>query len=222
MEAQIPSVAIRALSPSQPDYPLKTDEVWSINNSHAVYDYHPDLIIAMDDLDRDYKNPKHRSYVESIVDEGCPVLSARTDERWPTVEAYPLKWVLKKLGLDKNAWPLFDNTLNYTFAYALARGFTKIHWFGADWRHKYDRVDLECAMTRWNLTGYEGCPEWFSYHAKEIVYKYCNTEPGSEAFHWWLGYCYVKKIVVTFPDGTTILNRDRIPHWYGFQEQPEI
>ena len=218
------SVAIRALSKhSQPDVMPLVDEVWAINNAAEAYSFRADLIIAMDDLARDFKMAEHKHYVRSIVEHGCPVYSARADKRWPTVRPYPLAKVLDALELDKNAWPLFDNTLNYAFALAIAEGFTKIFWFGADWRNTYDPLELQVAFVRWRLRGYDP-PDWFVYHDK-IVNRYAsNTEPGSEAFHWWLGLACHDNIEVLFPPGCTILNRDRVPHWYGYNDtdMPEL
>ena len=218
MEAQIPSVAIRALSKwSQPIVRPLVDETWSINNAHDAYGFRPDLIIAMDDLARDHAMPEHKHYVESIVNAGCQVYSARADKRWPTVRPYPLARVLDALDMDERAWPLFDNTLNFAFALALAEKFDPIWWFGADWRNPYNDIELKVAQYHWKLKGYDP-PDWFCYHDKYIVYSASNTEPGSEAFHFWLGYAQHKGVDVRFPPKSSILNRDRIPHWYGYND----
>ena len=160
------TVVIRALSShSQPKdriVPLH-DEMWSINNAHDVYGFRPDLIIAMDDLARDYKMDEHKQYVLSIVNAGCPVYSARTDDRWPLVTPYPLAKVLDALDMDAKAWPLFENTLSYAFAMALAEKFERIYWFGADWRYRYDDIELKLATERWKLRGsgrLGKCPGW--------------------------------------------------------------
>lgn len=216
---------IRALAPrSQPQVgdPLKGDQLWAINNAGAFFGFKPDLIIAMDDLARDYAHPEHKGYVESIVDAGCPVYSARADARWPSVEPYPLAEVLKKLGMARGGWALFDNTVNYAFALALALGWRKIAFFGADWCGLYNPIELQVARLRWRLKGFDSAPDWFAYYDGSVVWQRSNLEPGSEAFHWWLGYAEGHGVEVILPRASTVLNRDRKPFFYGYQEQPEL
>ena len=113
---EMSSVAIRACTPwTQPISTKYYDQVWAINNAGKAYDFDPDLIIAMDDLQRDWDSGNHDEYVKAIVEAGCKVYSARKHKQWPNVEPYPLKEVLRKLKLDKNWWSVFDNSdINHT------------------------------------------------------------------------------------------------------------
>ena len=217
------SVAIRALAEcSQPvSGTAWYDQTWAINNAGYAYGFLPDLIVAMDDLQRDWDSGHHEAYVEAIVNTGCKVYSARSHEQWPTVEPYPLKEVLDKLGMRPSHWSLFDNSCCYALALALARGFERIGLYGFDFVRPYDKMDLKVENFRWKLKGYD-CPDWFAYHAENVVWKRAPQEPGYESLHWWIGFGTAKGVEIELGPNTAIMNRDRTPHFYGYQEQPDL
>jgi hypothetical protein len=134
-----PSVAICALAgTSIPSASVLGDygELWTINNGHAIYDLKPDMIIAMDDLQRDVDT--HPDYVEAITGAGVPVLSTGPWVRWPSVEAFPLQEVCDFLTpFYPEPWRILDNTCNYAFALALTRGYEQIGVYGFDWCMPY-------------------------------------------------------------------------------------
>lgn len=217
------SVCIRACE--QRTQPLTTkgwDAVWAVNNAHAAYEFKPDLIIAMDDLQRDWDSGHHELYVTAIVNAGVPVYSARSHKQWPSVEPYPLKKVLKSLKMSRNEWWLFDNTVNYSIALALALGYQRIGLFGCEFVQPYNHTDLLTENFRWKLKGYD-CPDWFAYHARSTVWSRAPAEPGYESLHWWIGYAQAKGFNIALPKtDSAICNLDRVPHFYGYQEQPDI
>ena len=218
------SVAIIALASwSQPheDDLGQFDEIWSINEGHSIYGHKPTLIIAMDDLERD--EARHPEYVKTIVDAGVPVLSTGTNKKWPSVEPYPLQEVCDFLS---KYWDrpenVLDNTCNYAFSLALARGYGKIAIYGFDWCLPYKNPDLALASRRWDDKGYGHAPGWFKYYDGEVVTKRRPREPGIEGFHFLLGLARSSDITIILSEDTTILNHDRDRFFYGYQEQPEI
>ena len=217
------SVAILGLAVwSLPDQEMLTefDEIWTINNSDSAYGYKTDLIIAMDDFGRDYKN--HPRYVDKIVNAGVSVLSTKPDERWPNVEAYPLQEVYDWL-LQFHDEPelILDNSCNYAFALALLRETDPIGLFGFDWVQPYKQIDLDCAALRWADKGYDA-PDWFKYYERDVLARRQPGEPGVEAFHFLFGIARARNVDFMFADNTTILNQDRDRYFYGYQEQPKI
>ena len=160
--------------------------------------------------------------MKAIVDAGCKVYSARKHKQWPSVEPYPLKEVLRKLKLDKNYWwSVFDNSIVYAVALALSEGYRKIGLYGCEFVNRYDELELQVANYRWKLKGYDA-PEWFGFHDKNIVWSRAPQEPGSESLHFWLGWAHAEGVEIVIPTGSTILNSDRKPHFYGYQEQPKL
>ena len=215
------SVAIGGLAPwSQVDIFDRGgyDEIWAINNGSVHYDYKPDLIIAMDDFDRDMKH--HEDYVLSIVNAGVPVLSTEDSKRWPNVKAYPLKRIAEFLG--PNAPWILDNTCNYALALALADGHDRIGVFGIDWCHPYDESDLECAHVRWRHKGYGHAPDWFKYYERDVVAARRHTEPGGDSFHYLMGLAKGMGVEIEIMGDSTLLNRDRDRFFYGYQDAPNV
>lgn len=206
---------------TQPYKPPQDCDVWGINNAHAAHKFKPDLILALDDLQRDYDSGNHYDYVFQIVEAKCPVYSARRHDQWPSVEPYPLKEVLDKLNMNRNAWYLFDNTVCYAVALAIARGYTTVSLYGCEFVQPYDDIELDVANYRWKKKGYD-CPSWFAYHSKDIVWRRTPMEPGYESLHWWLGYGAAKGVLFHTPQNSAILNRDRASHFYGYQTQPDF
>ena len=217
------SVAILGLAKwSLPPQEMLTefDEIWTINNADSAYGYETDLIIAMDDFGRDYKT--HPKYVSDIVNAGVPVLSTKPDERWPSVEAYPLQEVFDWL-LQFHSEPelILDNTCNYAFAMALKQKKTMIGIFGFDWVQPYKKIDLDCAMLRWANDGYDP-PDWFKYYEGDVLARRRPGEPGVESFHFLFGIARALEVDFNFAANTTILNHDRDRFFYGYEEQPKI
>ena len=197
------------------------DEVWTINNSHDAYGLPTDMIIAMDDLERDEDmTPK---YVKAIVSAGVPVLSTGKKDKWPSVEPFPLQEVHDFL---KQYYPepcrLLDNSCNYALALALARGHTPIKLFAVDWCHPYKEGDLACGTLRWKFKGYGDSPDWFKYYDDFVLSRRMPGEPGIEAFHFLLGMAAVLGTEVEIAGPTAVLNMDRDRYFYGYQEQPDI
>lgn len=196
--------------------------VWAINNAGAHYGFKPDRIIAMDDLARDFKVEKHKKYVRSIVDAGCPVYSARAHKRWPSVRPYPLASVLKHFRMDESGCRLFDNTVNYAFALALAEGYTFIGLYGI-WFVRPDSAHaLHASEEHFLAEGFRNAPRWFKYYGPATLCWRRPLEPGNEAVHYWLGYARAKGINIWIQAWSPLMNNDRAPYFYGYQEQPEL
>jgi len=213
-------VNIIAMSPNTPPPAKIEGDIWSINNSHAVWKragrgYKPHLIIALDDLRRDEKT--HPDYVEEIVTAGCPVYNTHNSDKWPSVEEFPLKQVWK-------AFPkiqLYDNSINYAFMLALTRGYKEICFFGTDFVEPYNKKLLRGADARWVKRGHEDTPRWFRYYDEMNINWRAPCEPGQESFHFLMGVAHASDVKSTFGKNTTALNFDREPFFYGYQVQPE-
>ncbi len=219
---QIDEVAIVALATwTQPDYEkLRKDcPIWAINDAPARYKFECDLIVAMDDFDRDVKT--HPKYVDSIVNAGVPVVSTRRFKKWPSVISYPLKKIVKLYEDDFEVCRVLDNTVNYAFLLALSRGAKTIHMFGADWSFQDKWVDLQLAKKYWELTGVDA-PDWFKYYGPDVIIKRRHMEPGGDSFHFLLGYAIGKGVKVNLHPRTTLLNTDRDKFFYGYQIQPRV
>jgi len=229
MEAKIPTgvktVAIAALSRSGwgrwPGYvPMGADAVWCINNAHASYHIKPDLIVAMDSLQRDVK--LHPQYVREITTAGVPVLSSVVSPKWPAVKLYPLNAVIKKIGLGQFARHVLDNTVNYTIALAIAAGVKEIRLYGCDFGHGYEKKDLAMSLYAFKLDGYHNPPDWFKYYNRIIQPARAFGEPGGESQHFLLGIAHQRGIKIVLADDATTLNNDRDRFFYGYQHQPRL
>jgi hypothetical protein len=197
------------------------DEVWCVNNAHDIYNLKPDLIVAMDDFERDLAT--HPEYVESIADSGYKVLSTEAKDKWPMVEPYPLQEVCEYLEeFISEPWLLLDNSCNYILALAMCREYRDIFVTGVDWCHPYKPIDLEISKLYFKEDGYRNFPDWFKYYNPSIMVPRRNGEPGSEAWHYLLGVAAATDISVTLEYTTTVLNKDRKRFFYGYQHQPEI
>ena len=202
------------------------DTIICINNTHAVLhsyvedgELKPDLIVAMDDLQRDVKlEPK---YVNAIVNAGCPVLSTRRFKKWPSVQPYPLKEVIAYLNTPFPASKLLDNSICYATALAMARGAKTIGLFGVDLTPGYQEVDLECATVRWRHKGYGHAPDWFRYYDRFVLAYRAPQECGWESLHFLIGMGMAKGITFNWASDSSILNTDRDDFYYGFAKQPK-
>lgn len=217
------SVAIVALAsfsqPTKVDLGLY-DEIWTVNNAHDHYNVKTDLIIAMDDLERDEN--VHPEYVNAIVNAGVPVLSTGAKEKWPNVEAYPLQQVCDFLRqYHAEPWLILDNTVNYAFALALTNA-EFIGIYGADWCPRYRPNDLADSLKYFAEDGYHGVPDWFKYYHPLLMVPRRPTEPGIESFHFLFGIATAIGKQIVMSETTTTLNKDRDKFFYGYQEQPHV
>lgn len=201
----------------------KYQEVWAINNAGKTYGIKPTRIVAMDDLQRDWDTVIHKDYVKSIVKAGVPVIGARKHRQWPAVVPYPLKEVVRWIGRGPESCRLLDNTVNYALALALKCGAKRIGLHGI-WFTAFDNEAI-LAASREDFTarGYLYVPDWFKYYGHATLCRRRPSEPGGEAFHFWLGYAAANgvKIEFTFPE-VPVLNQDRDRYFYGHQEQPKL
>ncbi len=197
------------------------DEVWCVNNASDIYKLEPDLIIAMDDFERD--EDTHPAYVSSIVNSGFPILSTEAKPQWPNVTAYPLQEVCEYLEeFHSEPWQLLDNTCNYILALAMARDYRNISVTGVDWCHPYRPIDLEISKLVFKYDGFKNIPDWFKYYNPSIMGPRRNAEPGSESWHFLLGVAAARDIGITMEYTTTLMNKDRDKYFYGYQHQPEV
>ena len=190
-------------------------EVWAINNSHAAHDYLPDRIIAMDDLERD--EPEYPRYVREIVHAGVPVYTATAYPKWDKTVAYPLREVMDSLGLRRRlAQAVFSNTCCYALALALHEKRDPIRLYGFD----FERPDCGTLVEGQRMLLKEGKPDWFVYYFRDMVRW--PTEPGIHGLTFLLGLAHERGIEVHFPRESTLMDLDRDPFFYGYQDQPEI
>ena len=134
------SVAIVALGNSFSEYVLakirseKFDEVWAINSMSAVI-YH-DKCFMMDPPSRFLDTPNAGKQTNIMADRlvaklNVPIFSCELDERCPDVVEFPLQEVLQK-----TKYAYLNNTVAYSFAYAVAEEVTELHLYGIDFTHK--------------------------------------------------------------------------------------
>ena len=134
------SVAIVALGNSFNEYILakirseKFDEVWAINSMSSVI-YH-DRCFMMDPPSRFLDTPNAGKQTNSMADRlqaklGIPIYSCTLDERCPDVIEYPLQQVIQKTG-----FAYLNNTVAYSFAYAISQEVSDMHLYGIDFTHK--------------------------------------------------------------------------------------
>jgi|TARA_R110002012_G_scaffold271217_1_gene456443 hypothetical protein len=134
------SVAIVALGNSFNEYILakirseKFDEVWAINAMSAVI-YH-DKCFMMDPPSRFLDTPNAGKQTNIMADRlkaklNVPIFSCELDKRCPDVVEFPLQEVLQK-----TKYAYLNNTVAYSFAYAVAEEVKELHLYGIDFTHK--------------------------------------------------------------------------------------
>jgi len=134
------SVAIVGLGNSFSEYILakirseKFDEVWAINSMSGVI-YH-DKCFMMDPPSRFLDSPNAGKQTDIMADRlkvklGVPIFSCTLDKRCPDVVEFPLQEVIQKTG-----YAYLNNTVAYSFAYAIAQEVSELHLYGIDFTHK--------------------------------------------------------------------------------------
>lgn len=134
------SVAIVGLGNSFSEYILakirseKFDEVWAINSMSGVI-YH-DKCFMMDPPSRFLDTPNAGYQTNIMADRlkqkiNIPVFSCTLDERCPDVVEFPLQEVIQKTG-----YAYLNNTVAYSFAYAISQEVSELHLYGIDFTHK--------------------------------------------------------------------------------------
>lgn len=137
-------VAILGLGPSLDQYLEITkrvggrhrlcDETWAINALGDVFAC--DLIFHMDDVRiqeiRATANPESNiaAMLEWLKTTDVPVMTSRTHNDYPSLQAFPLEDVLNHLGHD-----YFNSTAAYAVAFAIYSGVSKISVFGMDFTY---------------------------------------------------------------------------------------
>lgn len=246
MAIEIPAaVNLLACGPTHhyfaPDFPHVEKFTLSINNSHVnKRGFKPDLICAMDDLERDQSErylPSWPSgleveedhsgrYVKDIVEAGCPVLTTAHKPQWPTTEAYPLQEVVDWLNIPPYlACHILTNTINYSLAYLGYKGAKTIRLFGVD----FTRHDEKSIVSRQiNFLDRNKWPDWTVYYMEALIRT--PVEPGMDGCLWLMGNLNGRGIEVCLPvtpdeqqfQSTTLLDMDRPRFFYGYQEQPDV
>ena len=134
------SIAIVGLGNSFSEYILakirseKFDEVWAINSMSGVI-YH-DKCFMMDPPSRFLDTPNAGQQTNIMAERlkqkiNIPIFSCTLDERCPDVVEYPLQEVLQKTG-----YAYLNNTVAYSFAYAISQEVSELHLYGIDFTHK--------------------------------------------------------------------------------------
>lgn len=220
MEAEISSnVAICAMAKSgQFDNFDGYDTIIGINNTHAELDIKVDMIVAMDDLERDEKN--YPDYVKNIVNAGVPVYSTRRRKKWPSVVPYPLSKVEKFLNSPFLSCKLFDNSIAYAIALAMASDARKIGLSGVDLTMPYNPLNLYLALNAWRHKGHDHAPGWFKYYHDGVLRLRYARECGWESIHFLIGMAHGLGIQLDWMEDSTLLNTDRDDFYYGYQKQP--
>ena len=134
------SIAIVGLGNSFSEYILakirseKFDEVWAINSMSGVI-YH-DKCFMMDPPSRFLDTPNAGKQTNIMADRlrqkiNIPIFSCTLDKRCPDVVEFPLQEVLQKTG-----YAYLNNTVAYSFAYAISQEVSALHLYGIDFTHK--------------------------------------------------------------------------------------
>ena len=134
------SVAIVALGNSCAEYMMakirseKFDETWAINSVSSVI-FH-DKMFMLDPPSRFLDTPNAGKQTDVMSERlkkklNIPIFSCTLDERCPDVVEYPLEEVLKKTG-----YAYLNNTVAYSFAYAISKEVSELHLYGIDFTHK--------------------------------------------------------------------------------------
>lgn len=192
--------------------PEQFGHIIGINNSHAVYDFRPNLIIAMDDLQRDLKT--HPDYVSQIINEGVPVLTAAAHGLW-NCKPYPIRQAVDFLDWEE-APRILDNTCNYALTYALMKGYQEIHLVGYQWVHPDIFTNVEAAESQCA----ESDPDWVKYYRGPLIRK--PSEPGQESCAYLIGLANGMGRDIDMTYSPFLFDRDRPSFFYGYQEQPNV
>lgn len=206
-----------------PAFASEFTAIWTLNEAHGAANVKTDLIIAMDDLHRDYKADS--AYVDKLLSAGVPIVTTVAYPKWPSSVAYPLKKIIDRLNLpDLIAVRLFDNSLNYAIALAMCHGAWRIGFHGCSFCPPDRAGEPDCfGEEDWGSGPYaRKRPDWFKFHGKMALRARRPREPGIEACHFLLGMAMARDIALSFGPGTTLLNLDREQYYYGYEEQPEI
>ena len=134
------SIAIVGLGNSFSEYILakirseKFDEVWAINSMSGVI-YH-DKCFMMDPPSRFLDTPNAGKQTNIMADRlkaklDIPIFSCTLDKRCPDVVEFPLQEVIQKTG-----YAYLNNTVAYSFAYAISQKVSELHLYGIDFTHK--------------------------------------------------------------------------------------
>ena len=134
------SIAIVGLGNSFSEYILakirseEFNEVWAINSMSGVI-YH-DKCFMMDPPSRFLDTPNAGQQTNIMAERlrqkiNIPIFSCTLDERCPDVVEYPLQEVLQKTG-----YAYLNNTVAYSFAYAISQEVSELHLYGIDFTHK--------------------------------------------------------------------------------------
>ena len=134
------NIAIVGLGNSFSEYILakirseKFDEVWAINSMSGVI-YH-DKCFMMDPPSRFLDTPNAGKKTNIMADRlkqkiNIPIFSCTLDKRCPDVVEFPLQEVIQKTG-----YAYLNNTVAYSFAYAIAQEVSELHLYGIDFTHK--------------------------------------------------------------------------------------
>lgn len=205
------------------EYKRPTDSVWAINSA-GVWCHDIDMIIALDNFERDLRmdDGAHVTYVLNILKRGVPIMSDVTYPDWPKVQAYPLREVIADIWpqakKNEDCFPWFQNTVNYALALAIARGYKHIRLYGCN---------FVMGDSPWTLSAIaeddakQNLPYWFAYHRPAINKGRRIGEPGLETTCWLIGIAHARGITVHIPAGDSLMNADRAMYWYGPQTQPD-
>ena len=134
------NIAIVGLGNSFSEYILakirseKFDEVWAINSMSGVI-YH-DKFFMMDPPSRFLDTPNAGKQTNIMADRlkqkiNIPIFSCTLDKRCPDVVEFPLQEVIQKTG-----YAYLNNTVAYSFAYAIPQEVSELHLYGIDFTHK--------------------------------------------------------------------------------------
>jgi len=134
------SIAIVGLGNSFSEYILakirseKFDEVWAINSMSGVI-YH-DKCFMMDPPSRFLDTPNAGKQTNIMAERlkqkiNVPIFSCTLDKRCPDVVEFPLQEVIQKTG-----YAYLNNTVAYSFAYAISQKVSELHLYGIDFTHK--------------------------------------------------------------------------------------
>lgn len=183
-----------------------TDKVWAINRMGLMIDC--DIIFAMDDRRWLKKHVEFGGAVDALEATGNLIITSVAYPEYPNTKPYPLEEVRLHFGnifepLDK----LFDNSVNYALALAIARGYDPIWLYGYGF---YDREDREYPEAK------EGDPWWRTYYYREN--QRAVGEPGIEATHFLIGWALAKGQSIFITQGSSIMNADRKPYLYGYHD----
>ena len=192
----------------------RVDAVWSINNSHAAYDFPTDRIVAMDDLKRDIV--EHPKYVDQIVTAGVPVVTSTAYPDWPSTSAFPIEQAIAQIGDLRLARRVLTNSWCYALLLAIMEGVPEVWLYGAE----FESPDNESDLLRQRNKLLPHHPDWFVYYDRSTVRL--PTEPGIHGLTFLMGMAIERGIGLRIPMGSSLMDWDRPNFFYGYQEQPVL